>query len=186
VVPRLLREANDRGWWDPLASSVSSAMVAHAPEANMPTVLRDVTADAWSGLSLAPRVVAPADPAAGHVLLLAALGDGAAVSAAIAGRNVVGVAVAGLPAPDGQRDLLALGVAPAYRRAGLAARLLEASTADRAEITLAERDPLEPFDGALRRQIAVRLLERVGFAIPSASGPTDSTDPTALVAIRRG
>jgi acetoin utilization protein AcuC len=185
VVPRLLREARDRGWWDPLASSISTLVVDDAPEANVPTVVRDVTAGAWSGLSLAPRSVAPADPESGHALVLAALRGGAAVSAAIAGRHVVGLAVAGLPAADGRRDLLALGVAPAYRRAGLAGRLLEATTADRAEITVAERDPYEPFAVALRRQIAMALLEHAGFSVRAASGPAGSIDPAAVVAIRR-
>ena len=186
VVPRLLREARDRGWWDPVApSTAATAAPEGSPSAAAPPITGAVTADAWSRLVLAPRVVPPVDPAAGHALILAAIRDGATVSAAVAGDQVVGVAVAGSPAPDGRCDLLALGVAPDYRRAGLAARLLAGSTADRAEVCLAERDPLEPLDTGLRGVIASRLLARAGFEVRPAGGALGSADPAALAATRR-
>jgi len=185
VVPRLLREARDRGWWDPEAAAPSAESPPHAVPEAAPSILGAVTADAWSRLSLGARVVAPADPAAGHALILEAIRDGAGVAAAVIGDHVVGLALTAPSTPDGGRELLALGVAPGFRREGLAARLLAASTADRAEITVAERDPHEPIDISLRRQIAVRLLEHADFGIRSASGSLLSTDPTALVATRR-
>jgi hypothetical protein len=44
---------------------------------------------------MAGRVVAPADPASGHAIVLAAICDGAAVSAAVEGTLVIGVDVTG-------------------------------------------------------------------------------------------
>jgi acetoin utilization protein AcuC len=188
VVPRLLREARDRGWWDPVVGPGAGLNAAAAPGASRggdPPVVPFVDADAWSKLHLAPQVIAPADPMAGHALILAALCDGALVSAAVAGALVVGLAIAGPAARDGRRDLLALGVAPAFRRAGLASRLLAVSSADRAELTMSERDTFEPLDVGVRSAIATRLLTQAGFDVRSASGAIGSADPTALVATRR-
>ena len=102
--------------------------------------------------------------------------------AAVAGDQVVGLAIAGPAAPDRRRDLLALGVAPAYRRAGLATRLLADSPADRAEVTLAERDPFEPLDV---RPSAARSPPRCSSEPASPFGrraaPSARPDPTALV-----
>jgi acetoin utilization protein AcuC len=184
VVPRLLREARDRGWWDPAAES-SVTPSPGSSGATPPGLLPVVDAGTWARLVLAPRVVSPADPASGQALILAAIRQGADITAAVAGDQVVGLAASGPVAPDGERDLLALGVAPAYRRAGLAGRLMAASTAARAEIGLAERDPFEPFDIVLRRQIATRLLERAGFEIGPASGSPGPIDQAAVVATRR-
>ena len=151
-----------------------------------PTILADVDAAAWSGLSLAPRVIAPADPGAAHGLVLAGLADGARVTAAVLGHAVVGLAVSRV---DGEsEELLALGVEPSQRRQGLAGKLLEAhATADRAstaEVTLAERDVLDPLDRADRASIARRLLERAGYRVVSAAGAIRSVDPSAIVAGR--
>jgi acetoin utilization protein AcuC len=184
VVPRLLREARDRGWWDPLATPPPAARAPHTAGGGEPTVAPAVDADAWSRLSLAPGVVAPADPAAGHALLLAAIRDGADVTTAVAGSEVVGVAIAGPRGPDGARDLLGLGVAPGSRRAGLATRLVARSAADRAEVTLAERDPLDPLDIEVRREIASRLLTRSGFRLEGAPRELAGYDSTALRAVR--
>ena len=187
VVPRLLREARDRGWWDPAAPTPTPPAArgpAGSTSAVSPVVAR-LDADGWSRLSLARRVVAPADAGAGHAFILAAIRAGAEVIAAVAGDAVVGLAVAGPPGVDGLRDLLALGVATPHRRLGLARQLLAASSADRAEITLAERDPYEPLDLDLRRRIGMRLLEATGFAVGPARGSTTSYDSTALLATRR-
>ena len=74
------------------------------------------------------------------------------------------------------------------RRQGLAGKLLEAhATADRAstaEVTLAERDVLDPLDRADRASIARRLLERAGYRVVSAAGAIRSVDPSAIVAGR--
>ncbi|MGZ8513972.1 MAG: acetoin utilization AcuC family protein [Candidatus Limnocylindrales bacterium] len=186
VVPRLLSEARDRGWWDPEGPSPPTAVSAGAvSRPGEPTVVSGITADTWSRLSLAPRVVGPADPSAGHALILAAVRDGADVTAAVAGDKVVGLAVSGPAMPDGERDLLGLGVAPAYRRAGLAGRLVAANAAARAAVGLAERDVFEPIDVILRRRIAARLLERAGFDIRPRTGSPGPIDQAAVVGIRR-
>lgn len=163
LVPRLVREATDRGWWDPaaVASSVAAASPASpGVAATVPTILTAVDRSTWDRLALAPRVIAPADPALGHAIVASAIDAGAAVSAAMVDSTVVGLAVA----IDG--DLLAIGVAPAWRRQGLATALLR-SFADTGVVdlsvqwTLAERDVIEPLDVADRRAIAHRLVHRL-------------------------
>ena len=111
--------------------------------------------------------------------MAAALAQGASVAAGIAGSVVVGLAVTG---PDD--SLLALGVAPDHRRAGLATALLRASHARSAEVTVAERDPIDPLPHAVRAQIARRVLEQAGFRVTSAPTDVRSVDPLAIVATR--
>ena len=184
MVPRLLREARDRGWWDPEAT---------------PGAARRRTRDGhrrtrWS----CPRSMRPPGPPArwrrvssrrsmpdvGHGLIAAAIEDGAIVSAALVGTRVVGLAVAGPVSDSGHRDLLALGVAPGHRRSGLAGALLAVSPADYAEVTLAERDPVEPIDRTTRADIARRLLERAGFSVSAVDGPLRAVDPLTIRAAR--
>jgi GNAT superfamily N-acetyltransferase len=186
VVPRLLREARARGWWDPLAGGDSGGSAAPGAPPSAPvaadgpvTVVPDVALADWAGLSLATRVVAPFEASSAHAILTAALAQGAHVAAAVAGSTVVGVAVTG---PDDA--LLALGVAPGHRRAGLGTALLHASTARTAEVTVAERDPVDPLPHAVRAQVARRVLEAAGFTVSSAPGDIRSVDPLALVATR--
>ncbi len=181
LVPRLVRQATDRGWWDPLGGAPSGLSMAGAgPGEGAPTVLPSVDVATWSGLAIEPRVVAPAAPNDAHRLILAALADGAAVSAAVVGRNVVGLVVV---SADG--ELLALGVAPAWRRQGLGGRLLAAAeTARRAEVTVAERDPVEPLDRDVRSLVASRLLLGAGFRVEPAPSEVRAIDPAAIVAVR--
>ena len=70
VVPRLLQVARDRGWWDPLAagSGRGSGGTAPTPGVGRPAIIHP-DASTWERLTLAPRVVAPADPLAGHALI---------------------------------------------------------------------------------------------------------------------
>ncbi len=185
LVPRLVHVGHDRGWWDPLAPS-HGTMSGAGPVSGTPTILPEIDAATWSGLSLAPRVIAPADPRAAHGLVLAGLADGARVTVAVIGPRVVGLAISRV---DGEsEELLALGVEPSHRRHGLAGKLLEAhSAADRAstaEVALAERDVVDPLDRADRASIARRLLERAGYRVVSAAGAIRSVDPSAIVAGR--
>jgi GNAT superfamily N-acetyltransferase len=175
----------DRGWWDPLAPA-PSVMPGAAPAIGTPTLLADVDAATWGRLTLAPWVLAPADPQAAHALVLAGLADGARVTAAVVGPTVVGLAISRV---DGAtEELLALGVEPGHRRQGLAGRILAAhASADRvstAEVTLAERDVLEPLDRADRASIARRLLQRAGYRVEAAAAAVRSVDPSAIVARR--
>ena len=185
LVPRLVQVGHDRGWWDPLAPP-PGVMSGAGPVSGTPTILPEVDATIWSGLSLAPWVIAPADPQAAHGLVLASLADGARVTVAVVGPRVVGVAISRVDGPE--EELLALGVEPGHRRQGLAGRLLAAHVrSDRAStavVTLAERDVFEPLDRADRAAIARRLLERAGYRVEAAPGPVRSVDPAAIVARR--
>jgi acetoin utilization protein AcuC len=191
VVPRLIRAAVDRGWWDPLAQVPASDRAA-TPGVNAPAI---IAADAvrWDRLTLARRVIAPLDPDCGHALVAAALLDHAAVTAAVEGTTVIG-AVITRPTDDGSRhELLALGVAPEWRRRGIATRLLRAhvdamrpgENAVVAAVTVAERDPVEPIAADVRRTVTTRLLQGAGFEVAPAGGTVGRVDPSAIEA-RRG
>ena len=167
-------------------------MSAPDPGVGQPSILPRVEADVWARLTLAPRVVTPVDPAVGHAIVLRAIQDGAGVTAALEGTTVIG-AVITRHADDAPRsDLLALGVAPDWRRQGLATRLLatrlEFSPPDDVEhealVTVAERDPLEPLALGIRTAIARRLLTGAGFDVGSAVGAIGGADPTAIRATR--
>jgi GNAT superfamily N-acetyltransferase len=193
-VPRLWQVARDRGWWDPLAPGSGTAATAGAATAGVgrPAMIGVVDAATWERLVLASRVVPPSDSLAGHALVLAAIHEGASVSAAVEGTLVVGVALAGPTDQHARREVLALGVAPPFRRQGLAGALLKASvTAGRpgdidhvAEITVAERDPIEPLERSLRASIAERLFERAGFEIHAIDSEVRRADPSAIRAVR--
>lgn len=197
AVPRLLREARDRGWWEPLAPASTPMSAAAGSEASAagsvePTILPRVEPDVWARLTLAPRVIPPLDPADGHALVLAALRDGAGASAAVLGTTVVGLVIARHADDSAWTDILATGVAPGWRRCGLASQLLAArvewarsGVVDHAAlITVAERDPVEPLDVGIRTAIARRLLTSAGFDVSPAGGAVGSADPTALRATR--
>ena len=125
-------------------------------------------------------MLSPFDAIAAHGLVAAALADGASVTAAVDGSTVVGAAVVG---PDGA--LLGLGVAPDWRRQGLATALLTASTARTAASTVAERDPVDPLPHRDRTAIARRVLESAGFAVSPAEAGVRRVDASAIVATRR-
>ena len=192
VVPRLLREAVDRGWWAPLDPPSSTMPEQATPRVGSPTVMPRVEPDVWGRLTLAPGVIAPADHRAAHSLVLAAIRDGAAVAAAIEGTTVVGVAITRHADDAPRSDLLALGVGPTWRRRGLATKLLSTRTAwtrpgdvdHEALVTVAERDPFEPLDVAQRVAIARRLLTGAGYRVGSPGGAIGSADPTAIRATR--
>ncbi len=178
LVPRLLREARDRGWWDPVGAAAPADLASSpGPDAGLePTILRGVDAAQWARLDLASRVIPPFPVAEAHALVGAAIAAGARVHAAVAGSTVVAVLVAAPTDPSARGAWLALGVAPAWRRRGIATALSDVASEDgseldanrapaRATITLAERDVVEPFDARLRIWIGRRLLERAGFVV---------------------
>ena len=190
LVPRLVQVGRDRGWFDPLEVA-PSAMSGSPPAIGTPRILADVDVDAatWTRLSLAPWVVAPADPQRAHAIVLAGLADGARVTVAVVGSAVVGLAISQGDASGGApEELLALGVAPGHRREGLAGALLAAHAssqhASTAVVTVAERDVVEPTDRAERAAIARRLLMRAGYRVEAAPGLIRSVDPAAIVARR--
>jgi len=156
------------------------------PRVGDATILDRVDRSTWSGLTLAPRVAGPFDPSAGHAIIEAALADGALVTAAVQDSTVVGLVI--VERPGG--ELVALGVAPAYRRAGLASRLLvaerarAAEAATRVEITMAERDVVEPLDRSQRASVARRLFEGAGFRVVPPESQLQSLD-AMLLALER-
>jgi len=198
VVPRLLREGVDRGWWSPLephrsrATEDGWAARAETPLRDRPAILDRVDAAAWERLTLVPRVVPPADPEDGNRLLLAALRDGARLTVAVDETRVVGVIASRWSNDRQANEVLVIGVAPAARRAGLAGRLVDAhlrllrpgEDGLLAEVGVAERDPVDPLDHGLRIAIARRLLDRAGCRIRPASGPLAAADPSAIVGVR--
>lgn len=192
VVPRLVRAAVDRGWWDPLGPAAAQP-VAEDRGVSSPAVLPRVDAATWDRLTLAPRVVAPAIAADGHGIVAAALRDGARVTAALRGTLVVGLVVSRHADLEARTDLLAVGVAPADRRAGLATRMLREHVEGMrpgdvdvvAEVTMAERDAVEPLDVRERVSIARRLLTSAGFEVDAADAGIRGIDPTAIVGRRR-
>jgi len=192
AVPRLIREAVDRGWWSPIKESEpgragSSRRGAAAPDAASTIVDRPDRA-MFDRLEFAPRLVAALDPGSLREILDPSRLE---MTIAVEGTRVVGLvasatAAEGAPTP---RSILAVGVAPEARRRGLATELLtrhvasfEHGTAWSATVTGAERDPVEPFGRTVRASIAGRLLERTGFDVQAAGGPLGRADPEAIEA----
>jgi len=156
-----------------------------------PTIVASVDSASWEGLVVAPRVIPPSNPADVHLIVRAALRDGARVTAAVAGDVVVGLAVS-IDAEQGGAELIALGVAPGWRRMGLGRRLLGTHVAAlpdglqlTATVTVAERDVVEPLAHVTRIAIARRLLTGAGFELARVNDPVGRADPLAIVAVRR-
>ena len=116
--------------------------------------------------------------------------DRVSVTAAIVQDVIVGAVVSAAAESGAGREILAVGVAPEHRGHGLASAMLQAHVASfrpgderlSATITVAERDPIEPLDHALRASIARRLFEGAGFEVRPASGRVRGVDPLALEA----
>jgi acetoin utilization protein AcuC len=192
TVPALLDVAENRGWWNADASEVvGTVWTKSAPvAAGAPPQVEQLTLEMLDRLCLAARTVAPADRDEAMALLRAALADGAVASGAVAGEWLVGVALAA-PAPlEGVDRLIALGVAPEWRRRGLGAALLRALAAHQASRrrglvalhTVAERDPVDPLPREVRRSVAESLFRSAGLlSVPTAR--IAAADPGAFAAI---
>ena len=176
VVPRLLREARDRGWWDPGATIRGGA----GPSRDGDRRTRRAR----------PRPRGPRPPPPR---------DGATVSVALGdATRVVGLAALARPVDGGAgHELLAVGVAPAFRRRGLATALLTSltSTTDSAgvelqtEVTLAERDPSTPsIAPSAPRSLAASWSGPASPGRAGRPGPrvADRGDPAAIRAIHPG
>jgi ribosomal protein S18 acetylase RimI-like enzyme len=146
-------------------------------------------------LTLAPRLVANLDARFLRELLTS---PALSLTMAVDGTTAVGLVVSALDdpaAPEAGRSVLGVGVAPEWRRQGLATRLLgahvetfgRAGTPWTASVTLAERDPVEPLDRALRSTIAARIFERAGFSGEEGEEPDRRlrlVDPGAIRFVR--
>jgi acetoin utilization protein AcuC len=205
TVPAFLRVAEARGWWlpdgDVGAAGVTRAVGATTAGASghgradpaETTSIVALTPELLERLDLASRALPPADPSAGMTILRTAVRDGSVATGAVTGEWLVGAALA-VPGPASRPDqLAALGVAPEWRRRGLAAALLRALVAEQdrrgrglaALNTAAERDPFEPLPGERRRQVAARLFRAAGMTPDSTPGPIGEADGTAEAAILR-
>ena len=177
TLPALLRVAQERGWWAAEGSGVSSsALSARTASVGMaegtPELVAPLTLEMLDRLQLAARSIAPADPGEGLALLRTALRDGAVAAGAVAGEWLVGVALAAPAAFEGVDELAALGVAPSWRRQGIATALLRAIVEwqdgrGRALValhTVGERDPFDPLPREARRSVAERLFRVAGMS----------------------
>ena len=189
VVPALVRAGIDRGWWDPLGDRAAASVPSPAT-AGDPTILDTIDAERWAGLTLADRVLPPADAQDSHALVLGALSDAPAaalVTGAVVGDRVVGACVS-VGIAGGAREIVGLGVAPDHRRRGLGAQLVRrhveaAGTGPiSARVTVAERDPIEPLERSVRAKVARRVFESAGFAVGRVSGSIGRDDPAAIEA----
>jgi acetoin utilization protein AcuC len=192
VVPRLIREAVDGGWWSPVEEPepAPAAAAVSRGAASGSTIVDRPDRATLDRLEFASRLVAGLDQASLRAILdpsrldLTIAADGGRVVGLVASADAT--ALAGAP-----RSILAMGVAPEARRRGLASELFkrhlasfDQATAWSAIVTAAERDPVEPLDRALRATIARRLLERHGFDVTPATGQLGRADPAAFEATR--
>jgi acetoin utilization protein AcuC len=206
LLPALLSLAEDGGWWQ-FDGAVPEMATSATPAAEAPPARRAIAAppgDAGSTrvsvltpaaldrLNVAPRVLPPADPIAAARILRAALADGAVAAGAVVGEWLVGVALAAPTPIDGVDRLVALGVAPKWRRRGVATALLASLVEEQdrrgrglaALHTVAERDPLDPLPRAVRRGVAERLGAAAGMVVTPAPRRVSAVDPDARLAVR--
>jgi acetoin utilization protein AcuC len=204
LVPALLRVAEIRDWRQfdgsvpdstPRATPAAEAQPARRIEGQVEAIVRFLTPADLDSLSLAPRVMAPADPAVAAEILRDAIRDGAVAAGAVSGEWLVGVALAA-PASasgvDAVDQLVALGVAPDWRRGGVATAMLRALVAEQdrrgrelvALHTAAERDPIDPLPRAVRREVAERLAVHAGLTAAPVPPRISAVDPDARLAIR--
>jgi GNAT superfamily N-acetyltransferase len=197
MVPALLRVAEREGWWrfdgEGRSSSTSAAPAAEAPPAvaGAASTVVALTSQLLDRVTLAARTIAPADAADGLALLRAAVRGGAIATGASIGDWLVGVALAAPGPPDGEDELVALGVAPGWRRRGIANALLRAIVEEQDRRgralgvlhTAADRDPFEPLPRELRRGVATRLLRACGFGMRPTPSDVAAADPYSLSAV---
>jgi acetoin utilization protein AcuC len=205
AVPRLVREAVERRWWSPLgpplgppfnvdreADAGRVGAVAETAGLGRVEILGVVDRETLDRLVIAPRLVANLDPQ-----LLRDVLDAPPLSLTIAvdGISAVGIVASAHDdptAPESARSVLAVGVAPAARRHGLATQMLQAHVGEfgragtpwTATVTLAERDPVEPLDRVVRSAIATRIFERAGFTAEAPDRPLRDADPGARRFVR--
>jgi acetoin utilization protein AcuC len=194
LLPAFVRAASALGW-DALGE-VRPESAGEPDGSGEVEIVSVLTAAHLGGLRLAARVLPLADTDAARSALRTVLGNpgqpgSAEAAAAVDGTTVVGLAVFGATNGAGTRSLLAVGVAPAYRRRGLAGRLLR-ELASRlagdleAVVTVAERDAVDPLDHRVRVDIGRRLLARAGFEVGTVAADFARVDRLAIVGRRPG
>lgn len=203
LVPGWLRVAEARGWWSPDDRPADADGAGPGSAAGDPTIVARLGRAELDRLSLAPRILPPLDAADGlAVLRRAAEAPDVVVSAAIAGRMIVGLAASvasaepsgdpgGTAAASSDRSLAAIGVAPDHRRRGLGTALLRAhvdaagpNTPWRLVAGVADRDPVEPSSPEVRQEVALGLARSAGFRLAVADPALVGVDPSLVVARR--
>jgi ribosomal protein S18 acetylase RimI-like enzyme len=197
AVPRIIREAVARRWWSALGPPIDLDLAVDGlpPLVGPVEIVENVDRETLDRLRLAPRLVANVDPTLlREILETPALG----LTMAVDGTTAVGLVTSALDEPQRSgavrpaRTVLAVGVAPQARRQGLATAMLRAhvrafesaGTRWSATATVAERDPVEPLDRAVRSAIAVRVFEEAGFVSEAPDRPLRDADPTARRFVR--
>jgi acetoin utilization protein AcuC len=169
ALPALVRGSIDAGW-DPLGNPATAMPAAGSPSEEATIV--ELTNELLARVRLAERVVPIASASDGLAALTRLIAGPAAGVGALTGNRLVGVAVAG-PSPDaGGAELLAVGVAPEWRRRGLGSALLDGLVALpdvggrtlEATVGPAERDVADPWPIQERTAAARRLLGNAGFS----------------------
>jgi acetoin utilization protein AcuC len=192
VVPRLVREAVDRGWWSPLDGSPTTAAADPGAVPGSIEIRPSPDRATLETLPIDPRLVAGL-AAEDLRSILRGAGEELRVVAAIGNGRLVGLAAVTTSRTDpGIELLVAVGVTPVARRRGVAGRLMEAAVGLavargrrlEAEVALGERDPVEPLDRSVRAAVARRLLERAGFSVEPATDLLGRIDPAAIVGRR--
>jgi acetoin utilization protein AcuC len=206
ALPRLVREAEDRGWWRPSLAwagrplSVGAAGLADAPTSTpaaaaaavpvaTPTVV-ELRAGDLTRLAIARRVAPPLDPDDLRALLVGALVDEARAVGAMSDGVLVGLAVAAPSLAEAVvESLLVVGVAPGFRGRGLGGALLRAlvdarpaQTPMEARVGAAERDVLDPGPLDRRLEAARRLLAGAGFQFRRPHPDIVRDDPSTIIA----
>jgi acetoin utilization protein AcuC len=174
AVPPLPRAAIAAGW-DPLASAARGGRAAGGAGVDLEPSIVELTDSSVAGLTLAERVIAPAEPSSALACVRAVLGAGAVAVGAVVGDVIVGLCVVG-PAANGQDsdtdlELLVHGVAPDQRGRGLGSAILRRlldlepvrSSSIRAVVGPSVRDVVDPWPMTTRHAVARSMLDAVGF-----------------------
>ena len=207
VLPRLVREAEDRGWWRP-ALDPGGAALRRISRAGPGLALAGVrprrrrfdgwrsatsTVFAWLPGRCLPSIPATGDrslpPRCGTVHAWWRRSPATGSSGWRSRRRLAGSREAAVDRAAAIESLLAVGVAPGWRGAGLARAMLGALVETRprgvaleAQVGVAERDVVEPADVQTRIAVARRLLEGAGFVIRAPSPDVARDDPFAIAA----
>jgi GNAT superfamily N-acetyltransferase len=185
VLPAIVREAEDSGWWN----AMDELDRPRTPEADdepgtaSASTLVTLDASALDGLRVVHGVLPVAGAGVATSLLRAAGAAGATIVGAVASDRLVGAAVAR------EGTLLAVGVTPGRRQRGLGrallGRLVDAVDGPLvANLGLADRDPVKPLPVERRARIARSLLDGAGFRVSPAQDVIARHDATAIVARR--
>jgi acetoin utilization protein AcuC len=199
ALPALVRASFDAGWdpMSPLAETAPAAGGASGAQDGEPTIVEptivELTGTLLKRVRLADRAVPIASTLVGQAALAQLIaGPGFGVGA-VSGDRLVGVAVGVMVADAGgdpaDAELVAVGVAPEWRRRGIASAMLDAMVARpeargrrlTAVVGPAERDVVDPWPLDERLVAARRMLGHAGFAEDRGGEPPGLPSTIRLV-----